>query len=78
MIYENQNDDMLNKERYRMQFKDLEWKDVITDNVIVCSHCEINIICIRLVKAVSGGCNLKHMIQWNQQRMQHTGFIVKR
>lgn len=25
-----------------MQFKDLEWKDVISDGVIVCSHCEIN------------------------------------
>lgn len=36
----------------------------------------INIICILLVKAVSGGCNLKHMIQWNQQRMQHIGFTV--
>ena len=26
-----------------MQFKDLEWKDHISDDVIVCSHCEINI-----------------------------------
>lgn len=26
-----------------MQFKDLEWKDVISDDVIVCSHCEINL-----------------------------------
>lgn len=26
-----------------MQFKDLEWKDVTSDNVIVCSHCEINL-----------------------------------
>lgn len=26
-----------------MQFKDLEWKDVISDGVIVCSHCEINL-----------------------------------
>lgn len=26
-----------------MQFKDLEWKDVVSDNVIVCSHCEINL-----------------------------------
>lgn len=24
-----------------MQFKDLEWKDIMPDNVIVCSHCEI-------------------------------------
>lgn len=26
-----------------MQFKDLEWKDVGSDGVIVCSHCEINL-----------------------------------
>lgn len=26
-----------------MQFKELDWKDVISDNVIVCSHCEINL-----------------------------------
>lgn len=26
-----------------MQFKELEWKDVISDGVIVCSHCEINL-----------------------------------
>lgn len=26
-----------------MQFKDLEWKDVASDDVIVCSHCEINL-----------------------------------
>ena len=26
-----------------MQFKDLEWKDIISDNVVVCSHCEINL-----------------------------------
>ena len=26
-----------------MQFKDLEWKDVVSDGVTVCSHCEINI-----------------------------------
>ena len=26
-----------------MQFKDLEWKDHISDGVIVCSHCEINL-----------------------------------
>lgn len=26
-----------------MQFKDLEWKDVIADGVTVCSHCEINL-----------------------------------
>ena len=26
-----------------MQFKDLEWKDVISDRVTVCSHCEINL-----------------------------------
>ncbi len=26
-----------------MQFKDLEWKDHISDDVIVCSHCEINL-----------------------------------
>ena len=26
-----------------MQFKDLEWKDVISDGVTVCSHCEINL-----------------------------------
>lgn len=26
-----------------MKFKDLEWKDVISDDVIVCSHCEINL-----------------------------------
>lgn len=26
-----------------MQFKDLEWKDVISDNIIVSSHCEISL-----------------------------------
>lgn len=26
-----------------MQFKDLEWKDVVSDGMIVCSHCEINL-----------------------------------
>lgn len=26
-----------------MQFKDLEWKDVISDNIVVCSTCEINL-----------------------------------
>ena len=24
-----------------MQFKDLEWKDIVSDNVIVSSHCII-------------------------------------
>lgn len=26
-----------------MQFKDLEWKDVVSDNVIVSSNCKINL-----------------------------------
>lgn len=26
-----------------MQFKDLEWKDIVSDGVVVCSHCEINL-----------------------------------
>ena len=26
-----------------MQFKELEWKDTISDGVTVCSHCEINL-----------------------------------
>lgn len=26
-----------------MYFKDLEWKDVVSDGIIVCSHCEINL-----------------------------------
>ncbi len=26
-----------------MQFKELEWKDIISDGVIVCSHCDINL-----------------------------------
>lgn len=26
-----------------MQFKDLEWKDIISENVIISSHCEINL-----------------------------------
>lgn len=26
-----------------MQFKDLEWKEVVSDGVTVCSHCEINL-----------------------------------
>lgn len=26
-----------------MQFKDLEWKDIISDGVLVCSHCETNL-----------------------------------
>lgn len=26
-----------------MLFRDLEWKDIVSDGVIVCSHCEINL-----------------------------------
>ncbi len=26
-----------------MRFKELEWKDIISDGVIVCSHCDINL-----------------------------------
>lgn len=26
-----------------MQFKDLEWKDVISENMTVCSHCMVNL-----------------------------------
>ena len=26
-----------------MQFKELGWKDVVSDGVTVCSHCEINL-----------------------------------
>ena len=26
-----------------MKFKDLEWKDIVSDNVIVSSHCIINL-----------------------------------
>lgn len=26
-----------------MQFKDLEWKDVVSGGITVCSHCEINL-----------------------------------
>ena len=26
-----------------MQFKDLEWKDIISDDIIVCCTCEINL-----------------------------------
>ncbi len=26
-----------------MQFKELEWKDSISDGVFVCSHCDINL-----------------------------------
>lgn len=26
-----------------MKFKELEWKDIISDDVIICSHCEINL-----------------------------------
>lgn len=26
-----------------MQFKDLEWKDIVSDGVLVCSHCEISL-----------------------------------
>ena len=26
-----------------MEFKELEWKDIISDNVVVCSCCEINL-----------------------------------
>lgn len=26
-----------------MQFKDLEWKDIVSDGMVVCSHCEINL-----------------------------------
>lgn len=28
---------------YHMKFKDLEWKDVVSDNMIVSSHCMINL-----------------------------------
>ena len=26
-----------------MEFKELEWKDIISDGVVVCSHCKINL-----------------------------------
>jgi len=26
-----------------MQFKELEWKDIISDNVLVCSTCDVNL-----------------------------------
>lgn len=26
-----------------MQFKELVWKDIVSEDVIVCSHCEINL-----------------------------------
>ena len=26
-----------------MQFNELEWKDIVSDGVIVCSHCDINL-----------------------------------
>ncbi len=26
-----------------MQFKELAWKDVISDSMVVCSHCEFNL-----------------------------------
>lgn len=26
-----------------MQFKDLEWKDIISDSVVICSNCRINL-----------------------------------
>ena len=26
-----------------MQFKDLEWKDIISDSVVVCSQCKVNL-----------------------------------
>ena len=26
-----------------MQFRELEWKDIVSDEVIVCSYCEINL-----------------------------------
>lgn len=26
-----------------MQFKELVWKDITPDGVVVCSHCEINL-----------------------------------
>jgi len=26
-----------------MQFKELEWKDIVSDGVFVCSHCKINL-----------------------------------
>lgn len=26
-----------------MQFKELEWKDIISDDVFVCSHCDIKL-----------------------------------
>ncbi|RKI36301.1 hypothetical protein D7V96_25680 [bacterium D16-59] len=26
-----------------MKFKELEWKDIMSDGTVVCSHCEINL-----------------------------------
>ena len=26
-----------------MKFKELEWKDIISDGTVVCSHCEMNL-----------------------------------
>ena len=26
-----------------MQFKELEWKDIVSDGIIVCSNCRINL-----------------------------------
>lgn len=31
------------KVKIYMEFKELEWKDVVSDGTIVCSHCEINL-----------------------------------
>ena len=70
-----------------MQFKDLEWKDIISENIIVSSTCEINlcgwinpkkisIYCMLLVKAVSEDWNLRSMVQLNQLKMQRIGFTV--
>ena len=74
-----------------MKFKDLEWKDIVSDNVIVSSHCMlklnfrltmirkiISIICMRLEKEASGDYSLKNVDQLNQLGMLHTGYIQMR
>ena len=44
-----------------MKFKDLEWKDIVSDNVIVSSHCMIN-----LCGSVESAKNVAYRIYSNE------------
>ena len=33
-----------------MKFKELEWKDIISDGTVVCSHCEMNLCGVVIIE----------------------------